>query len=84
MDPVDDSTEDLPLPPYVTKEDVVFALRAVAVHAADLTPDGERCRKDEAAHPCRLHRWGRRVLERRGLTDAQVQTLIAGGTVALR
>ncbi|MBQ1016248.1 hypothetical protein KBX71_00025 [Micromonospora sp. D93] len=79
MGPID----DLPLPPYLTAEDVVFALRAVTVHVPE-RPDGERCRKDEAAHPCRLHRWGRRVLERRGLTDEQVQTLVAGGTVALR
>ncbi|MEV1154439.1 hypothetical protein AB0J27_03390 [Micromonospora chokoriensis] len=77
------SVDDLPLPPYVTTEDVVLALRAVTVHAPE-QPNGDRCRKDEAAHPCRLHRWGRRVLEQRGLTDEQVQTLIAGGTVALR
>ncbi|MEU5780723.1 hypothetical protein [Micromonospora lupini] len=76
-------TDELPLPPYVTKEDVVFALRAVSVHAAEQRPDGERCRKDDARHPCRLHRWGRRVLQKRGLTDGQIQTLIAGGTVIL-
>ncbi|MGC4747071.1 hypothetical protein ACLQ28_15640 [Micromonospora sp. DT201] len=84
MDSVGEISDDLPLPPYVTKEDVVFALRAVVVHAAEQRPDGERCRKDEAPHPCRLHRWGRRVLKLRGLTDGEVQTLIAGGTVALR
>ncbi|MET7947694.1 hypothetical protein [Micromonospora sp. NPDC005324] len=84
MDSIDEITDDLPMPPYVTTEDVVFALRAVTVHAPEQRPDGERCRKDEAAYPCRLHRWGRRVLEQRGLTDEQVQTLIAGGTVALR
>ncbi|MCZ7376286.1 hypothetical protein [Micromonospora sp. WMMC250] len=76
------SVDDLPLPPHVTTEDVVLALRAVTVHTPE-RPDGTRCRRDEAAHPCRVHRWGRRVLERRGLTDEQVQTLIAGGTVAL-
>ncbi|WP_327032446.1 hypothetical protein [Micromonospora ureilytica] len=79
-----ESTDDLPLPPYVTKEDVVFALRAVSVHGPEQRPDGERCRKDYARHPCRLHRWGRRVLQKRGLTETQVQTLISGGTVALR
>ncbi|GAB4102029.1 hypothetical protein GCM10028790_10470 [Micromonospora taraxaci] len=79
MGPVD----DLPLPQYVTTVDVVLALRAVTVHAPE-QPDGARCRKDEAAHPCRLHRWGRRVLEERGLTDGQIQTLLSGGTVALR
>ncbi|MDG4837295.1 hypothetical protein O7631_12290 [Micromonospora sp. WMMD967] len=76
------SVDDLPLPPHVTMEDVVVALRTVTVHTPEQS-DGARCRKDEAAHPCRLHRWGRRVLEQRGLTDEQVRTLIAGGTVAL-
>ncbi|MEU0550262.1 hypothetical protein [Micromonospora sp. NPDC005979] len=46
-------------------------------------PDGERCRRDDARHPCRLHRWGRRVLQERGLTDEQIQTLVDGGTVVL-
>ncbi|WP_406067182.1 hypothetical protein [Micromonospora sp. NBC_01638] len=78
MGPID----DLPLPPHVTTADVVLALRAVTVHAPE-RPNGERCRKDEAAHPCQLHRWGRRVLEQRGLTDEQVQRLMACGTVAL-
>ncbi|MEW1588551.1 hypothetical protein AB0283_24265 [Micromonospora vinacea] len=76
-------TDELPLPPYVTREDVVFALRAVSVHAAVQRPGGKRCRKDDARHPCRLHRWGRRVLHKRGLTDGQIQTLLAGGTVIL-
>ncbi|MEU4555578.1 hypothetical protein EV382_6510 [Micromonospora violae] len=84
MESSDEATDDLPMPPYVTAEDVVFALRAVNVHAPEQQPDGQRCRKDQAAHPCRLHRWGRRVLAKRGLTDEQIQTLLNGGTVALR
>ncbi|MEU8183157.1 hypothetical protein AB0B85_19605 [Micromonospora sp. NPDC049044] len=76
-------TDELPLPPYVTREDVVFALRAVTVHGPEQRLDGERCRKDDARHPCRLHRWGRRVLHERGLTDGQIQTLVEGGTVIL-
>ena len=84
MESSDETTDDLPMPPYVTTEDVVFALRAVSVHTPEQRPDGQRCRKDEAPHPCRLHRWGRRVLAKRGLTDGQIQTLLAGGTVALR
>ncbi|MFI5928890.1 hypothetical protein ACIA3K_23370 [Micromonospora sp. NPDC051543] len=78
-----EATDDLPLPPYVTKEDVVFALRAISVHAPVQRPDGEHCRRDDARHPCRLHRWGRRVLHERGLTDGQIQTLVDGGTVVL-
>ncbi|MFI7606709.1 hypothetical protein ACIBTV_16430 [Micromonospora sp. NPDC049366] len=77
MDPIDEVLGDLPLPPYVTAEDVGFAIRAVTVHAPEQWPDGQRCRNDRARHPCRLHRWGRRVLDERGLTDRQVQLLIA-------
>ncbi|PYC75174.1 hypothetical protein C7C45_04705 [Micromonospora arborensis] len=84
MDPVGEIYDDLPLPPYVSAEDVVFALRAISVHTPEQRPDGQRCRKDQAAHPCRLHRWGRHVLQKRGLTGGQIQTLLTGGTVVLR
>ncbi|SCG72892.1 hypothetical protein GA0070609_4773 [Micromonospora echinaurantiaca] len=77
MDSIDEVLGELPLPPYVTAEDVGFAVKALAVHAAEQWPDGPRCRNDRAPHPCRLHRWGQRVLDQRGLTDRQVQVLIA-------
>lgn len=77
MDSIDEVLGELPLPPYVTAEDVGFAIKALTVHAAEQWPDGPRCRNDRAPHPCRLHRWGRRVLDQRGLTDRQIQTLIA-------
>ncbi|MFI6233497.1 hypothetical protein ACIBD9_08055 [Micromonospora sp. NPDC050784] len=47
------------------------------MHAAEQWPDGQGCRNDRAPHPCRLHRWRRRDLDRRGLTDRQIVTLIA-------
>ncbi|WP_431729000.1 hypothetical protein [Verrucosispora sp. TAA-831] len=77
MDSIDESLGEIPLPPYVTAEDVTFAFRAVRVHAAEQQPDGPRCRNDRAPHPCRLHRWGRRVLAERGLTDHDIQTMLA-------
>ncbi|MGC5029556.1 hypothetical protein [Micromonospora sp. DT229] len=77
MESLDDVLGDIPLPPYITAEDVTFALRAITVHAAQEWPDGPRCRNDRAPHPCRLHRWGRRVLAERGLTDQQIQTMLA-------
>ncbi|MEU6207017.1 hypothetical protein ABZ814_25905 [Micromonospora musae] len=77
MDSIEEILGELPLPPYVTAEDIGFAVKAVTVHAAEQWPDGQRCRNDRAVHPCRLYRWGRRVLEQRGLTDRQVQVLIA-------
>ncbi|MFG2060083.1 hypothetical protein ACGFIK_01505 [Micromonospora sp. NPDC048871] len=77
MESLDDVLGDIPLPPYITAEDVTFALRAITVHAAQEWPDGPRCRNDRAPHPCRLHRWGRRVLTQRGLTDQQITTMLA-------
>ncbi|MET7666776.1 hypothetical protein [Micromonospora luteifusca] len=77
MDSLDEILGELPLPPYVTAEGIGFAVNSLTVHAAEQWPDGTRCRNDRARHPCRLHRWGRRVLDRRGLTDRQFRGLIA-------
>jgi hypothetical protein len=77
MDSTDDILGELPLPPYVTAEDITFAVKAITVHAAEQWPDGPRCRNDRAPHPCRLHSWGRRVLDQRGLTTRQICALIA-------
>ncbi|MBE1486763.1 hypothetical protein [Plantactinospora soyae] len=76
MDRIDEVLGEVPLPPYVTAEDVDFAVRAIAVHAPEQGPDGLRCRNDQAAHPCRLHRWGQRVLAERGLSEAQVRASV--------
>lgn len=35
MDAIDQVFGELPLPPYVTAEDVGFAVRALTVHAAE-------------------------------------------------
>ncbi|MEU4481698.1 hypothetical protein AB0F68_27085 [Micromonospora sp. NPDC023966] len=80
MDSIDNIRGELPLPPYITTEDVTFAVKAVAVHAAEHRPSGPRCRNDRDPHPCRLHRWGRRVLIRRGLSERQIESLVAEQT----
>ena len=67
VDPIDEVLGEVPLPPNVTAEDVQFAVRAVVVHAAEERPAGAVCRHDGALYPCRLHRWGRRVLALHGL-----------------
>ncbi|WP_433531977.1 hypothetical protein ACQPYA_07905 [Micromonospora sp. CA-263727] len=77
MESADGILDDIPLPPHVSTEDVTFAVRAISVHAPEPCPDGPRCRNDQAPHPCRLHRWGRRLLAERGLTDRQIRALIA-------
>ncbi|MFF4876332.1 hypothetical protein [Micromonospora sp. NPDC000668] len=76
MDSIDEILSELPLPPYVTAEDVSFAVKAVTVHAAEQWPEGRRCRNDRAPHPCHLHHRGRRVLDQRGLTNRHICALI--------
>ena len=70
---------DIPLPPYVTGEDVQFAVRAVIVHAPRRWSGGTVCRNDASPHPCRLHRWGQRVLALRGLHPTEIDALIERG-----
>ncbi|SIR06120.1 hypothetical protein [Micromonospora avicenniae] len=79
---LDDTLREIPLPPYVTGEDVQFALRAVVVHAPQRWSGGTICRNDANPHPCRLHRWGARVLALRGLRDADIDALIERGDPA--
>ncbi|MEK8107882.1 hypothetical protein NKG94_27985 [Micromonospora sp. M12] len=51
----------------------------MVVHTAEEWPTGPLCRNDGASYPCRLHRWGRRVLEAHGLNERQVEALIRHG-----
>jgi hypothetical protein len=81
-DPIGEVLGEVPLPPYVSAEDVGFAVRAVVVHAAVDGPAGVVCRCDGWAYPCRLHRWGRRVLAARGLAPAEVDDLVRRGDPA--
>ncbi|MGY0002970.1 hypothetical protein [Micromonospora sp. I033] len=77
-----DVLREIPLPPYVTGEDAQFAVRAVVVHAPRRWSGGTICRNDASPHPCRLHRWGRRVLGLRGLPPAEIDALIERGDPA--
>ncbi|MGW4501581.1 hypothetical protein ACWENR_23580 [Micromonospora sp. NPDC004336] len=78
-DPIDQILGEVPVPASLTPEDVRLAVRAVVVHAAEEWPAGPLCRNDGATYPCRLHRWGRRVLERHGLNGRQVDALVRHG-----
>ncbi|MEV4199489.1 hypothetical protein [Micromonospora globbae] len=77
-----DLLREIPMPPYVTGEDAQFAVRAVVVHAPRSWSGGTVCRNDANPHPCRLHRWGARVLAMRGLADADIAALIERGDPA--
>ncbi|MEV0154553.1 hypothetical protein AB0H57_12540 [Micromonospora sp. NPDC050686] len=70
---------ELPLPWIVTPEDVQLALRVLLVHQLEQWPTGPLCRSDRTPYPCLLHRWARRVLDARGLTDDVVDALAGRG-----
>lgn len=78
-DPIDQILGEVPVPAPLTPEDVRLAVRAVVVHAAEEWPAGPLCRNDGATYPCRLHRWGRRVLARHGLNERQIDALVRHG-----
>ncbi|MEV4522919.1 hypothetical protein AB0J77_22030 [Micromonospora tulbaghiae] len=77
-----DVLREIPMPPYVTVEDVQFAVRAVVVHAPRAWSGGTICRNDASPYPCRLHVWGRRVLTLRGLPSAEIDALVERGDPA--
>ncbi|WDZ87099.1 hypothetical protein [Micromonospora cathayae] len=77
--PAGEVLREIPLPPYVTGEDAQFAVRAVVVHAPRRWSGGMVCRNDASPYPCRLHRWGRRVLALRGLRPAEIDALVERG-----
>ncbi|MCW3815518.1 hypothetical protein ONA91_13745 [Micromonospora sp. DR5-3] len=81
-DPSGEVLREIPLPPYVIGEDAQFAVRAVVVHAPRRWSGGTVCRNDASPHPCRLHRWGRRVLALHGLPPAEIDALIERGDPA--
>jgi hypothetical protein len=78
-DPVGMVLGEVPMPRRMTGEYIRLALRAVLVHTVEEWPDRSICRNDRAPHPCRVARWGRRVLRRTGLTDAAIDALVAAG-----
>lgn len=78
-DRIDQILGEVPVPAQLTPEDVRLAVRAVVVHAAEEWPAGPKCRNDGAAFPCRLHRWGRRVLAAHGLNERQIDALVRHG-----
>jgi hypothetical protein len=78
------ATGELPVPDFATPEDVQLAVKAVVVHAPEEWPAGPLCRNDGVPYPCRLHRWGRRVLEKHGLSERQIDALVTNGNPFVR
>jgi hypothetical protein len=60
-----------------TGEEIGFAQRAICVHAPEEWQHGTYCVNCRAPFPCRLHRWGWRVLQAACWTDAEVAAVVA-------
>jgi hypothetical protein len=78
-DPVGRVLGELPVLTPVRSEHVLLAVRAVVVHGPQEWPAGVVCRNDRAPYPCRLARWGRRVLVAAGVPEERVDSLVAAG-----
>jgi hypothetical protein len=65
---------DLACPPghRPGQDEVHLARRAVCVHAREHWQHGDFCVNCRAPFPCRLHRWGRRVLTAVGWSDQDI------------
>jgi hypothetical protein len=78
---VDQTPEELD-PSFVdgsapTEEDVQVAQRALLVHVVEHWPHGDFCRNCKAPFPCRLARWGYRVLKLANWSDQAIAELYA-------
>jgi hypothetical protein len=59
----------------VTREEMRLALRAVLVHTGQSWPGGVYCRSDRSPYPCRMHRWGERVLLAAGWPAEHIESM---------
>jgi hypothetical protein len=60
----------------VSREELRLALRAVLVHTAQQWPGGVYCSCDRSPFPCRLRRWGERVLLSAGWQQEQIDGIV--------
>jgi hypothetical protein len=61
--------------PTVTREELRLALRAVLIHTAQQWPGGLYCSNDRSPFPCRLRRWGERVLLSAGWDSEHIDAI---------
>jgi hypothetical protein len=59
------------------ERDLCFGQKAVVIHRGEDWPAGRVCRNCHEPWPCRLHRWGLRVLVTAGWGAADVAQLVA-------
>jgi hypothetical protein len=66
---------DLPVDTTVTQEQLWLAVRAVLIHTAQRWPSGVYCANDRSPYPCRMRRWGERVLLSAGWRGEDIAAL---------
>jgi hypothetical protein len=62
--------------PTVSRDEMRLALRAVLLHTAQQWPGGVYCGSDRSPFPCRMRRWGERVLLSAGWQAERVEALV--------
>ena len=60
----------------VAQDELSLAVRAVLVHTAQQWPGGVYCNSDRSAYPCRLRRWGERVLLSAGWQEEDIAAMV--------
>jgi hypothetical protein len=73
-----DPLDDYPVPTdrLLAERDVRYAQMAVVIHQGEDWPSGRFCRNCHARFPCRLARWGVRVLAAAGWTSRDMAHLV--------
>jgi hypothetical protein len=62
--------------PTVSRDEMRLALRAVLLHTAQQWPGGAYCHSDRSPFPCRMRRWGERVLLAAGWDAERVESIV--------
>lgn len=72
----DEALVDYSMEPAEAQRDLRYAQMAVVIHQGEDWPAGRVCRNCHAPFPCRLARWGGRVLTLVGWTPLDVAYLL--------
>jgi hypothetical protein len=71
-----DELDEYPVDTVNAERDVRYAQKALVIHQGEDWPTGRFCRNCHARFPCRLARWGVRVLVAAGWTSRDMAHLV--------
>jgi hypothetical protein len=72
-----DELDEYPVDSVNARYDARYAQMAVVIHQGEDWPSGRLCRNCHAPFPCRLARWGVRVLVAAGWTSRDMALLVS-------